>query len=104
MLSISDYAETLTLVLVFMVFLVFLGLFLRSKSTHGFQFSLFIFALILFAAEVPHILITLGILPMSDQFETAGLALHTLSMGVLSAAISYRFYRRIRDMGGKEVG
>ncbi len=104
MLPISEFAETLSLVLVMATFVVFLGIVLRVRAHRGLQLDLFIFSLILFSSEVPHILNTLGILPMSEQFRVAGLGLHTLSMGVLCFAITYRFFQRIKHIGGTKDG
>ena len=104
MLSILNIAETLSLVLIIAVFLVFLGPFLKSRARRGLQLDLFIFALILFTAEVPHILITVGILALTKPLEITGLGLHTLSMGVLCVAITYRIYGRVKHPGGNEGG
>lgn len=88
-------AETSSLILILLAFALFLRLAARSKSVRTLQFDLFLFALVLVVTEVPHVLINLGLINM-ELYATPGLAIHTFAMGLVSVAITHRFYRMLR--------
>ena len=98
--SSTIFTETFSLIMVLLAFVLFARFALRSKSVRSLQFGLFLFALVLVVSEVPHILGTLGLLNLG-LYETQGLLVHTVAMGILSLAIIYRFYRLLRPQGGK---
>ena len=61
----------------------------RIRVLRSFQVEMFIFGIILFAAESPHVLSTLGLIDVSS-FEVDGLALHSVSMVILAGLVAYR--------------
>jgi hypothetical protein len=61
----------------------------RIRVLRSFQVEAFIFGIILFAAESPHILSTLGLIDVSS-FEVTGLALHSVPMVILAGLVAYR--------------
>jgi hypothetical protein len=61
----------------------------RVRVLRSFQVEMFIFGIILFASESPHILSTLGLIDISS-FEVAGLALRSVSVVFLSGLVAYR--------------
>lgn len=61
-----------------------------TRRIRSLQFQMFIFGLILLISEIPRIQETTGLISISEPMETFGLALHTVSMGVLSGFILYR--------------
>jgi hypothetical protein len=61
----------------------------RIRVLRSFQVEMFIFAIVLFAAEGPHVLSTLGLINVSS-FEVDGLALHSVSMVILAGLVAYR--------------
>jgi hypothetical protein len=89
-------AETLSLALVLLAFIIMTALALRARSTRSLQFQLFVFTAILVAAEIPRILESVGLIVITEPLETGGLLLHTVSMAVLSGFVAHRTYRFLR--------
>jgi hypothetical protein len=82
----SGYVSLLLIILSFIV--LALGA-RRIKVLRSFQVEMFIFGIVLFAAEGPHILSVLGLINVSS-FEVDGLALHSVSMVILAGLVAYR--------------
>ena len=59
------------------------------------RYPVIIFALVLFFAETPHILDTLGVID-SSSIGPIGLAAHTVSMLIFSVFIAFRIYGFLR--------
>jgi hypothetical protein len=84
--------ELLSLLLVTASFIIIALTAARIKTLRSFQFEMFLFALILFLAETPRILDTLlGVINV-PSIEIIGLAVHTVSMVILSAFVAFRIY------------
>lgn len=71
--------------------MVLLAASVKGKSLRSFQFQMVLFAAVLFLAEVPRILGTLGVIGVS-AFEEVGLEIHSASMVVLVGFAFYRIY------------
>ncbi len=89
------FTEISSLILILLAFALFFRLAVRSKSVRTLQFDLFLFALVLVVSEVPHVLISLGLINM-ELYATPGLVIHTFAMGLVSVAITHRVYRMLR--------
>ncbi len=101
----SDYiltsTEILSLVLITTSFLLMAYLVYRAKTVKSFQFQMFVVLLVLTAAEVPHILSSIGVLDISG-IEDIGLLVHTVSMIVLVGFISLRVAKYFGQRGGAQ--
>ena len=84
-------AEFLSLVFVIGAFLILAYLALRVKTRKSFQFEMFLFALVLGAAEVPHIVLDISGLDLGP-LVTYGLEVHSISMVILASFVAYRVY------------
>jgi hypothetical protein len=90
--SLGDFTQAggfVSLVLITTSFIVLALAARRIRVLRSFQVEMFIFGIVLFAAESPHILSTLGIIDVSS-FEVDGLALHSVSMVILAGLVAYR--------------
>ena len=84
-------AEFLSLVFVIGAFLILAYLALRVRTRRSFQFEMFLFALVLGAAEVPHIALDMSGLDLGP-LVTYGLEVHSVSMVILASFVAYRVY------------
>ena len=84
--------EFLSLALILASLLIVAFLAYRSKTTKSFQFQMFVVLLVIAAAEVPHMLMSVGLLDLS-YIEDFGLFVHTASMIFLVGFISFRVSR-----------
>ncbi|MBI3841223.1 MAG: hypothetical protein HY297_04630 [Thaumarchaeota archaeon] len=91
----TQLGEMTSLVLVVVVFILYLALAAKTRSVRSLQFQIFIVVLVLFAAELPRIIWTLGIVDLGD-ISSFGLELHSVSMVFLSAFLAYRIYGFLR--------
>ena len=83
--------ETLSLVLVVLVMVTFLALALRARSLRSLQGQMFVVVLIVFAAEVPHILWETGAIDLG-WIGDYGLEVHSVSMVLLAVFLAYRIW------------
>jgi len=89
--SLTSTSETFTLLLIFLIMAILTVAAARTKTLRSFQFEMFVFALVLFSAEVPRVLDTLGLIDASS-YEDFGLEVHSASMVVLVAFVALRVY------------
>jgi len=89
--ALGTSAEVLSLAFVLAAFFVLAYLAVRVKTRRSFQFEMFVFALVLGAAEVPKILDDLSGLDLGVMV-TYGLEVHSLSMVILAGFVGYRIY------------
>jgi hypothetical protein len=87
--DLSLSAETLSLALIVVSLLIMTYLTYRAKTAKSLQFQMFIVLLVIAVAEIPQILNSIGIINLSF-IEDFGLAVHTASMVILVAFISFR--------------
>ena len=87
--SLTETGGFVSLVLISASFIVLALAANRIRVLRSFQVEMFIFGVILFAAESPHILSTMGLINVSS-FEVDGLALHSVSMVILAGLVAYR--------------
>jgi hypothetical protein len=87
--NLTQTGDFVSLVLITASFIVVALAANRIRVLRSFQFEMFIFGIVLFAAESPHILSTLGLINISS-FEVDGLALHSVSMVILAGLVAYR--------------
>jgi len=87
--SLTETGGFVSLVLITASFIVLALAANRIRVLRSFQVEMFIFGVILFAAESPHILSTMGLINVSS-FEVDGLALHSVSMVILAGLVAYR--------------
>jgi len=84
-------AETLSLLLIFASFFIIAYLTIKVRSPRSFQFEMFLFTIVLVAAEIPHILDSLAMINLG-ALEAWGLPIHSVSMVILSVFVAYRTY------------
>ena len=87
-------AELYSFIGILLSAIIFLRLALKARSIGAFRFQLSIFILIWVAAEVPHILDTIGLIDVSSYLEL-GLYLHLISMIIFAGFIGLRSLRFI---------
>jgi hypothetical protein len=87
--SLAQTGDFVSLVLIITSFIVLALAANRIRVLRSFQVEMFIFGIVLFAAESPHILSTMGLINVSS-FEVDGLALHSVSMVILAGLVAYR--------------
>ena len=87
----TQIGESLSLLLILLVMGLFVIAMARTKTLRSFQFEMFVFAIVLFAAEVPRVLGTLGLVDV-NSYEDFGLEVHSVSMVVLVAFVAIRVY------------
>lgn len=85
---VSEFVSLL-LILFSIILIAYLNSKLRKMRT--FQFEMLVFVIVLAAAEIPRTLYSLGVVDL-DWLSTAGLAIHSLSMAILSIFVAYRIY------------
>lgn len=81
--------EIVSLVLVIASFLIITYLATRTKRWKSFQVEMFLFTVVLIAAEVPRIIYSLGIVNL-DPLSTIGLGIHSVSMVILLTFLVFR--------------
>lgn len=89
--SATQAGELASLGLILLTLLVLLVAGAKAKTPKSFQFQMLVVAVILFSAEIPRMLSTLGLLDLSSM-EDLGLEIHSLSMVVLVGFVAYRTY------------
>ncbi|QQG48850.1 MAG: hypothetical protein HY247_00570 [archaeon] len=92
---ITQTGEYISLVLVIFAFLTFAILAMKSRSLRSLQGQMFVVVLIIFAAELPRILWTIGIVDLS-WLADYGLEVHSVSMVLLTGFLAYRIYGFLR--------
>ena len=98
--------EIASLVLILAAFLTITYLTVKTRKTKSFQFEMFLFTVVLVAAEVPRILYSLGVVDL-DPLSTIGLGIHSISMVVLTTFLVFRvrgFVTTSRVLGGDFAG
>ena len=83
--------ESTSLLLISGVLVIFAVASVKVRTLRSFQTEMLVFALVLFAAEVPRILGTLGFIDVTP-YEDLGLEVHSASMVVLALFVAYRVY------------
>lgn len=78
---------------------IFTRLAVKGQSIGNFRFQLSIFILIWVAAEIPHILDSLGVVDVSS-YLTAGLMLHLISMIAFAVFVGSRSLRFLHPAQG----
>jgi hypothetical protein len=86
--SLAETGDFVSLVLITTSFIVLALAANRIRVLRSFQVEMFIFGIVLFAAESPHILSTMGLINVTS-FEVDGLALHSVSMVILAGLVAY---------------
>jgi hypothetical protein len=89
--SIVTLGETISLISVSLAFVILTWLALKIRTVRSFEFQVFIFSFVLFVAEVPRILQSLGLIEL-NSVQTVGLIVHASSMILLSAFLAQRIY------------
>ena len=98
---VGKVTELISLALILASFLVVSYLTYRSRSRKSFQFEMFLFTVVLVAAEIPRTLYSLGVIDI-DSLSTFGLGIHSVSMIILTAFVAIRFngfFRRGQVLG-----
>jgi hypothetical protein len=81
--------------------IIFTRLAVKARTIGNFRFQLSIFILIWVAAEIPHVLNTLGALDVSS-FQIPGLLLHLVSMMIFALFVGLRSLRFLHPSHGSE--
>jgi hypothetical protein len=87
--TLTQVGEFFSLLLITTSFILLALAARRIRVLRSFQVEMFIFGIILFASESPHILSTLGLIDMSS-FQVAGLALRSVSVVFLAGLVAFR--------------
>jgi hypothetical protein len=82
-------AEIFSLVLIVLSFLIVTYLTAKTRNRRTFQFEMFLFTVILVAAEIPRTLYSLHVIDI-DALSTAGLGIHSVSMVILTGFVALR--------------
>lgn len=82
-------AELVSLVLIVAAFVVITYLTAKTRSRKSFQFEMFLFSLVLVAAEVPRVLYSLHVIDI-DALSTIGLEIHSVSMVIITGFVLFR--------------
>jgi hypothetical protein len=82
-------AEIFSLVLIVLAFFVITYLTAKTRNRKTFQFEMFIFTVVLVAAEIPRTLYSLHIIDL-DALSTFGLGIHSVSMLILVGFVALR--------------
>jgi hypothetical protein len=85
-------AEVYSFIGIVLAAVIFTRLAVKARSIGNFRFQLSIFILIWVAAEIPHILDSLGLVDVS-RYLTAGLMLHLISMIAFAVFVGSRSLR-----------
>lgn len=80
-----------SLALIFLTLVVLLVTASRTRTLKSFQTEILLFAVVLFAAEVPEILSSLGIVNLTSIALLGG-ELHAASMTIIVVFVAHRFY------------
>jgi len=89
--SASQLGDMVSLVFIFLTMAALIVASSRTRTLRSFQAEMLIFAVVLFAAEIPEILSTLGLVNLAP-IQDIGEELHALSMVILSGFVVYRVY------------
>jgi hypothetical protein len=81
--------EIFSLALILASFVVITYLTYRIRSRRTFQFEMFLFTVVLVAAEVPRVLYSLHVIDL-DALSTVGLGIHSVSMVILTGFVIIR--------------
>ena len=84
-------SEFISLLFIVGSFILIAYLNFKLRNLRTFQFDMLAFIVVLAAAEIPRTLYSLGVIDL-DWLSTAGLAIHSASMAVLSFFVAYRIY------------
>ncbi len=84
--------EYFTLAGVCLAGIIFLRIAFKAKNVGSFRLQLSIFMIIWVAAEIPHIVQTLGLIGVGT-YDDAGLALHMTSMAAFAVFVGARSFR-----------
>jgi uncharacterized membrane protein YidH (DUF202 family) len=87
----TDVGEYLALAFILVSFVIFLVAARKSGTVRSFQFEMLLFAVVLFAAEIPMTLADLGWVNLS-AIQDLGFELHSVSMVLLASFVAYRVY------------
>jgi hypothetical protein len=82
-------AEIISLVLIVTAFMVITYLTAKTRNRKTFQFEMFVFTVVLVAAEIPRTLYSLGVIDI-DALSTVGLGIHSVSMLILAGFVALR--------------
>ncbi len=85
-----------SLILIAVALVIFSTAASKSRTMKSLQFQMLLFVLILFAAEIPRILGSLGVVDVASV-EDLGLAVHSVSMVVLVGFMAYRVYGFMKE-------
>jgi hypothetical protein len=94
--SVESLAEITSLVLIVASFLIITYVAFTSYSSFksrrkSFSFEMFVFTVVLVAAEIPRTLYSLGVVNL-DALAPTGLGIHSISMVFLTLFVAYRAY------------
>ena len=92
--------ELVSLVLIAVSFVVITYLAAKTRNRRTFQFEMFLFAVVLVAAEVPRVIYSLGVIDL-DALSTVGLGIHSVSMVIIAGFVALRvrgFVRTSQDL------
>ncbi len=87
----NDVGDVLSLVLIFAALMILATAALRTRTVRSFQTEMLAFVIILFAAEIPEIFSTLGLVNLAP-IQDIGEELHAASMVILTAFVALRVY------------
>jgi hypothetical protein len=91
--ALAPFMEGVSLILIIGALAIISYLAFRTKTVRSFQFEMFLFMLVLAAAEAPRILETLGVITGGSYYDLVGLEIHSVSMVILAAFVGFRIYR-----------
>ena len=92
-------AEVYSFIGIVLAAFIFTRLAIKARSIGNFRFQLSIFILIWVAAEIPHVLDSLGLIDVSS-YLTIGLMLHLVSMIVFAVFVGLRSLRFLHPPHG----
>ncbi|MDV3244406.1 MAG: hypothetical protein LYZ66_04430 [Nitrososphaerales archaeon] len=84
-------ANLLSLIFILGSFVIIAYLAAKVRTLRSFQFEMFLFLLVLALSEVPHVLDSMNVVNLGGMV-TYGLAIHSVSMVILSGFVAYRTY------------
>jgi len=87
--SATQTGEVVSLLVIVSILLVLAAAAFKVKTYRSLQFQTLLFAVVLFAAEIPRVAETIGILGVTG-LEDLGIELHSVSMLVLVLFLAYR--------------
>ncbi|TMI44129.1 hypothetical protein E6H23_01515 [Candidatus Bathyarchaeota archaeon] len=92
-------AEVYSFIGIVLAAFIFTRLAIKARSIGNFRFQLSIFILIWVAAEIPHVLDSLGLIDLSS-YLTIGLMLHLVSMIMFAVFVGLRSLRFLHPPHG----